>query len=76
MRKEQNVDQTFSEMAQERENAQRALSDLQKLEEQNKYRVFTLVFENGATVTNTNLEKLNEFEMKFARQGIRVAKRY
>lgn len=76
MRKETTEDRIFSEVAQERERAQRVLSELQQLEQDNKYRVYTIVFENGTTISNTNINKLNEFESRYARQGVRVAKRY
>lgn len=76
MRKETTEDRIFSEVAQERERAHRALSELQQLEQDSKYRVYTIVFDNGMTISNTNINKLNEFESRYARQGIRVVKRY
>lgn len=76
MRKEDTEDRVFSEVAQEREKAQRVLSELQQLEQDNKYRVYTIILENGTTISNTNINKLNEFESRYARQGVRVVKRY
>lgn len=60
----------------ELEQAQDNLMIMREMEECNRDDMHTIVLSNGTCISSTNLERLNEYESKYARMGVKVKRRY
>lgn len=60
----------------ELEQAQDNLMIMRKMEECKREYMRTIVLSNGTCISSTNLERLNEYESKYARMGVKVKRRY
>lgn len=60
----------------ELELAQKALESMKELENNRRHLMHTIQLSNGAILSFTNEEQLNECEMRYARLGVKVKKRY
>ncbi len=60
----------------EREIAQEALKKMKQIEASKSQDMHTIVLSNGARISSTSLERLNEYESKYARMGVKVKMRY
>lgn len=60
----------------ELEHAQDNLKIMRDIEECKRDDMHTIVLSNGTCISSTNLERLNEYESKYARMGVKVKRRY
>lgn len=60
----------------ELEQAQDNLKIMRDIEERKRDDMHTIVLSNGTCISSTNLERLNEYESKYARMGVKVKRRY
>lgn len=60
----------------ELEQAQDNLMIMRDIEGRKSDDMHTIVLSNGTCISSTNLERLNEYESKYARMGVKVKRRY
>ena len=60
----------------EKELANDALVEMKVLESDKRHLMYTIELSNGAIISSTNKERLEEYENKYARIGVKVKKRY
>lgn len=60
----------------ELEQAQDNLMIMREMEECKREYMHTIVLSNDTCISSTNLERLNEYESKYARMGVKVKRRY
>lgn len=60
----------------ELEQAQDNLKIMRDIEERKRDDMHTIVLSNGTCISSTNLERLNEYESRYARMGVKVKRRY
>lgn len=60
----------------ELEQAQDNLIIMKEIEDRKRNDMHTIVLSNGTCISSTNLERLNEYESKYARMGVKVKRRY
>lgn len=60
----------------ELEQAQDNLVMMRGLEECKRNDMHTIVLSNGTCISSTSLERLNEYESRYARVGVKVKRRY
>jgi hypothetical protein len=60
----------------EKELANDALVEMKVLESDKRHLMYTIELSNGAIISSTNKERLEEYEIKYARIGVKVKKRY
>lgn len=60
----------------ELEQAQDNLMIMREMEECRRADMHTIVLSNGTCISSTNPERLNEYESKYARMGVKVIRRY
>lgn len=60
----------------ELEQAQDNLKIMRDIEERKRDDMHTIVLSNGTCISSTNLERLNEYESRYARIGVKVKRRY
>lgn len=58
------------------EQGRAALKMMKEIEMEKRHSLHTIVLSNGAILSFTNEEQLKECEMRYARLGIKVKKRY
>lgn len=60
----------------EKELANDALVEMKVLESDKRHLMYTIELSNGAIISSTNKERLEEYENKYTRIGVKVKKRY
>lgn len=60
----------------ELEQAQDNLKIMRDIEERKRDDMHTIVLSNGTCISSTNLERLNEYESRYARMSVKVKRRY
>lgn len=60
----------------EHEIAQEALAKMKQIEASKSQDMHTIILSNGTRISSTSFERLNEYESKYARMGVKVKKRY
>lgn len=67
---------SLKEEKSELEIAQENLVKMRQIEESKCQLMHTIVLSNGTRISSTSLERLNEYECKYARMGVKVKRRY